>query len=120
MLKQERSNVFSEASKRATKEIGNLELYELEETVRTTQCLACSRHSKKWDGVLRCGKCLMPSLEQSERIRNRIDIIPDPLYIVKKRVRGERRGHEDWQYHQLESQRCHETLSEKGIHCHCE
>ena len=41
----------------------------------------------------------MPSLEQTERINNRIDIISDPLYVVKQGVRGERHGPEDWQYH---------------------
>ena len=46
-LKQEGSNVFSEASKRAIKDMGNIELYELGETVRTTQCPTCFRHSEK-------------------------------------------------------------------------
>ena len=100
--------------------ICNLELYEFGETIRTTQCLACLRHSEKSDSLLRCGKCLMPSPEQSERIRTRIDIISDPLYVVRQGVRGERHGQEDWQYHQLESQRCHEELQEKGSHYHCE
>ena len=35
------SNVFSEESKRKLKEMGNIELYELGETVRTTQCPTC-------------------------------------------------------------------------------
>ena len=41
------SNVFSEESKRKLKEMDNIELYELSETVRTTQCPTCLRHSKK-------------------------------------------------------------------------
>ena len=41
-LKQEGvTNVFSIESKRNLKEMGNIELYELSETVRTTQCLNC-------------------------------------------------------------------------------
>ena len=52
-LKQEGvSNVFSEASKRAIKEMGNIELYELGETVRTTTCL---RHSKEGTVYRVCG-----------------------------------------------------------------
>ena len=35
----------------------------------------------------------MPSLEQRERINNRIDIISDPLYVIKCH------GPEDWQHH---------------------
>ena len=35
------SSVFSEESKRKLKEMGNIELYELSETVRTTRCLLC-------------------------------------------------------------------------------
>ena len=80
-LKQEGvSNVFSEASKRAIKEMDNIELYELGETVRTTKCPTCLRHSK--EGTVYCvsGECLLPSPEQTERIKNRIDIISDPLY----------------------------------------
>ena len=39
------SNVFREESKRKLKEMGNIELHELCETVRTTQCPICSKHS---------------------------------------------------------------------------
>ena len=52
-LKQEGvSNVFSEASKRAVKEMCTIELYELGETVRTTQCPTCLRHSE--EGTVHC------------------------------------------------------------------
>ena len=40
-----------------------------------------------------CGKCLMPSPEQTERTQNRIGIISDPLCVIKCH------GPEDWQYH---------------------
>ena len=49
------SNVFSEESKRKLKEMGNIELYELGESVRTTQCPTCLRHAK--EGTINCGKC---------------------------------------------------------------
>ena len=41
----------------------------------------------------------MPSPEQTEKIKNRIDLISDPLYAVKQGTRGERHGPEDWLYH---------------------
>ena len=61
-LKQEGvSNVFSEESKRKLNEMGNIELYEISETVRRTQYLICLKHSK--EGIIHCGcgKCLIPS-----------------------------------------------------------
>ena len=43
MKQEDLSNVFSEESKHKLKEVGNIELYELSETVRTTQCTICRR-----------------------------------------------------------------------------
>ena len=69
------SNVFSKAS-------GNIKLYELGETVRTTQCPSCLRYAKKGTIFCLCGKCLMPRLNK-EKIKNRIGIISNPLYVIK-------------------------------------
>ena len=41
------SIVFSEESKRKLKDLGNIELYELGGTVRTTQCPNCLKQSKE-------------------------------------------------------------------------
>ena len=99
-LKQEGvSNVFSEESKRKLKEMGNIELYELSETVRTTQCPTCLKHSKEGTIYCGCGKCLIPSQEHADKIKRRIDILADPLYVVKRGRQGERHGPEEWQYH---------------------
>ena len=96
-LKQEGSNVFSEASKRAGSQIvGNIELYEFGETARTTQCPTCLRHSKEGTVYCVCGECLIPSSEQTERIKNRIDIVS---VRRQTRIHGLRHGLEDWQYH---------------------
>ena len=94
----------SQASKRAIKEMGNIELYDLGETVRTTQCPACLRHSKEGTVYCVCGKCLMPSPDQTESIKYRIDIISDPLYVVQQGVRGVRHGPGEWQYHHWKAQ----------------
>ena len=63
------SNVFREQSKRKLKEMGNIELYELRETVRTTQCPICLKHSK--EGTVYCGygKCLIHSQEHEDKIQ---------------------------------------------------
>ena len=67
-------------SKRPIKELCNVELYELGETVKTT----CLRHSKEGIVYCVCGECLMPSPEQTERIKNRISASADPLYVVNQ------------------------------------
>ena len=41
----------------------------------------------------------MPSPEQKEKLKNRIDIIPNPLYVIQQGRRGECHGPEEWQYH---------------------
>ena len=92
------SNVFSEESKRKLKEMGNIELYELGEPVRTTQCLICLKHSKEGTKNCGCGKCLMPSQEHEDTIRKRIDILAEPRYVKRGR-QGQRHGHEEWQHH---------------------
>ena len=94
-LKQEGvSFVFSEESKCKLKEMDNIELDEHSETVRTTQCPTCLKYSK--EGTIYCG---CPSLEQTEKIKNRIDILAGPLYVVKRCKAGERHGPEEWPYH---------------------
>ena len=68
-LKQEDvSNAFSEESKRKLKEMGNIDLYELSETVRTTQCLICSKNSDEGTIYFGCGKCLIPSRHHADNI----------------------------------------------------
>ena len=41
---------------------------------------------------------LMPSLEQTEKIKNRIGILSNPLSIMKGGLSGERHGPTQWQY----------------------
>ena len=45
--KKGKSNAFSEAPRRTIKEMGNIELYELGETVRTTQCFSNSQRKSR-------------------------------------------------------------------------
>ena len=78
------SNVFSEESQRKMKDVGNIELYELSETVRTTQCPICLKHSKEGTFYCGCGNCLIPSQEHADKIRRRIDILAELPYIVKR------------------------------------
>ena len=59
------SNVLNEESKRKLKEMVNMELYELSETVRTTQCPSCLEHSE--EGAIYCG--CRKSLKHSQEHR---------------------------------------------------
>ena len=90
-LKQEVvSNVFSEESKRKLKELDDIELNELGESVRTTQCLICLKHSTEGTIYCGCGWCLIPSQEHA-------DILADPRYAVRRGKQGQRHGNEEWQ-----------------------
>ena len=66
------------------KKWATLSFSKLSETVSTTRCSSCLLFSKEGTVYCLCGQCLMPSLEQTEKIKNRIDIISDPLYVVKQ------------------------------------
>ena len=72
--------MFSEASKRAIKEMGNLELYELGETVRTTQCLACLRHSK--EGTVYCGVVGVGCPRQNNQKEAEIELISSLIFCM--------------------------------------
>ena len=65
------SNVFSEESKHTLKEMSNIELYELFETVRTIRCPICLKHSKEETIYCGCGKCLIPSQEHADEIKKK-------------------------------------------------
>ena len=73
--------------------MGNIELY------RKTQCPTCLKHSKEGTIYCGCGKCLMPSPGQREKIKNRTDILADLQNVVKRVKAGERHGPEEWHYH---------------------
>ena len=62
----------SEESRRV---MATLSFYKLGETSRKIQCPSCWTYSKEGSVYSPCGICLMPSPEQPEKIKNRIDII---------------------------------------------
>ena len=57
----------------------------------------------------------MPSPEQTEKIKNRIDLISDPLYVVKQGTRGERHGPEDRQYNHWNAQDATTIFQKRGF-----
>ena len=63
-------NEFSEASKRTIRELENMELYELGEMYKTVQCQACLKYASEGLLYCLCGVCLIPSPEQTRKIKN--------------------------------------------------
>ena len=56
LKKKCKSNTFSEVSRCIIKEMINIELYELGETIRTIQCLSCLNYSKEGTVYCLCGE----------------------------------------------------------------
>ena len=99
ILGRKASNVFREASRRTIKELGNIELYELGFFFKTVQCTTCLRYSKEGTLVCTCGVCLMPSPEQTRRIKHRFEIMSNPFYFIKEEDSiGLKHGPKQWQY----------------------
>ena len=44
----------------------------------------CLKYSKEGTVYCLCGICLVPSPEQTEKIKNRFEIISNPLYFIKE------------------------------------
>ena len=50
------------------------------------------------NGLLHMWYIFLPSLEQTEEIKNQSDIMSNPLFITKEGHTGERHGPTQWQY----------------------
>ena len=68
--------------------MGNIELYALGDTSTTIQ----------FPSYCLCGICLVRSPEQTDKIKNRNDIISNPLYIIKECQSRQRHGPDEWQF----------------------
>ena len=56
----------------------------------------------------------MPLLKQTEKINDRIDIISNPLYVIKQWKSGERHGPEEWQYHHRKARDATNNVIKRG------
>ena len=72
------------------KEMGNIEVHDLGETCRTIQCPSCLKKTKEGTVFFLC--------ERTEKIKNRIGIISNPLHIIKEGHTGERHVPTQWQH----------------------
>ena len=100
LSKKGKFNRFSEDPKKTIQRLGNIELYELGEVSKMTQCAPCSKY---WPAGLlycTCGVCFMLSLEQKRKINCQFEILSIPYFIVITDYSwGARYGQSQWQYY---------------------
>ena len=86
-------NPFGEKSKKMIRDMGNVELFELCETIPKVQCSECLLY---WNQGIVCCTCghLLRESESSRHLHQwRLDALSIPNYVIKKeRPRGARHG----------------------------
>ena len=86
-------NPFSEESKAMIREMGNVELFELRETIPKVQCSECLLSWNQEIVHCTCGHLLRESESSQHFNQWRLDALSIPHYVIKKgRPRGARHG----------------------------
>ena len=87
------NNPFSDNSKAMIREMSNVELFELCETIPKVQCSQCLLYWNQGVIYCTCGHLLVES-ESSQKIhKSRLDALSFPHYVIKKgRLHGARHG----------------------------
>ena len=86
-------NRFSEESKVMIREMGNVELFELCETIQKLQCFQCLLHWNQGVICCTCGHLLVGSESSPNFNQWRLDAFSIENYVIKKgRPRGARHG----------------------------
>ena len=96
-------NPFSEKSKKMIRDMGNVELFELCETIPKVQCSECLLHWNRGIVYCTCGHLLKESAANRGVIQYTLDLLSIPNYVTKKgRPHGHRYGKTPQQkeYHQ--------------------
>ena len=95
-------NPFSNNSKEMIRELGNVELFELCETIPQVQCSQCLLHWNQGVIYFTCGHFLVESESRRKFNKLRLDALSIPHYVIKKgRCHGARHGETEQQkeYH---------------------
>ena len=114
-------NPFSNNSKAMIRELGNLELFELCETIPKVQCSHCLLCWKQGNVYCTCGHFLVESESRRKRNKLRLDALSIPHYVIKKgRCHGARHGktEEQKEYHIAWNawKRCCKRVDSQGEH----
>ena len=112
------NNPFSKNSKAMIRELDNVELFELCETIPKVQCSHCLLH---WNQYCTCGQCLIDSESRRKFNKLRLDALSIPNYVIKKGpTHGARHGRTEVQreYHQAWNawKRCCKKVDSQGEH----
>ena len=95
------NNTFSEKSKKMIKDMGNVELFELCETILKVQCKVCLLYWNQGIVYCTCGHLLRENQISRGFTRWTLDLFSIPNYVIKK---GRPHGH---RYGKTEEQRQH-------------
>ena len=114
-------NPFSKNSKEVIRELGNVELFELCETLPKVQCSHCLLCWNQGIVFCTCGQCLIDSESRRKFHKLRLDALSIPNYVLKKGPNhGARHGKNEVQkeYHQAWNawKRCCKKVDSKGEH----
>ena len=86
-------NPFSDESKAMTREMGNVELFELCESIPKVQCSECLLYWNQEIIYCTCGHLLVESESSRNFHQWRLDAFSTPHYVIRKeRPRGARHG----------------------------
>ena len=103
------------------RELGNVELFELCETIPKVQCSHCLLHWNQGIVYCTCGQCLIDSESRRKFNKLRLDALSIPNYVIKKgRSHGAGLGktEEQKEYHQAWNawKRCCKKVDSQGEH----
>ena len=86
--------IFSEESRRAIYEMGNMEMIELRQTSATIPCSSCLRYVLEELHMCQCGVWLRPNQSTMERIRAAFAALKTPYFRTTAILsRGRKSGH---------------------------
>ena len=77
-------NPFSKKSKEMIRELGNVELFELCETIPNVQCSHCLLYWNQGIVYCICGQCLIDSESRRKFNKLRLDALSIPNFVLKK------------------------------------
>ena len=83
-LQQNNVYKFSKNSKAMIRELGNVEFFELSETIPKVQCSHCLLYWNRGIVYCTCGQCLMDSESRRHFYRLRPDALSVPKYVIKR------------------------------------
>ena len=77
-------NPFSKNSKEMIRELGNVEFFELSETIPKVQCSDCLLYWNQGIVYCTCGQCLIDSESRRKFNKLRLDALSIPNYVKRK------------------------------------